>query len=90
LATDDERIDVILMIKVINELKIYLFLFILLALAMHFKAWLNSPIDQIKLLPSSSLGVWHPFIITLGVYIVLSLFRLIINFIKKIIKKGEN
>jgi ABC-type multidrug transport system fused ATPase/permease subunit len=77
------------MVKFLNELKIYIVLFILLSSLMHFKAWLDMPIEHIKALPSSSLGVWHPFVLTFGIYALISVIRFIINIIKKIIKKEE-
>ncbi|HHO65766.1 MAG TPA: hypothetical protein ENJ71_04540 [Epsilonproteobacteria bacterium] len=61
----------------LKEVKIFLSLFLLLSLAMHFQAWLDHPLAHIKSLSGSPMGLWHPFWITAVVYIVLLLFRLV-------------
>ncbi|RUM45486.1 MAG: hypothetical protein DSY46_02865 [Hydrogenimonas sp.] len=72
-----------------QELLIFFTLLILLALGMHFKAWINHPIAHIEALPHSTLGVWHPLYITAGVYILLTAIRILVNLIKKIVKKSQ-
>jgi len=72
-----------------QELLIFFALLILLALGMHFKAWIDHPITHIEALPHSTLGAWHPLYITAGVYILLTAIRLLMSLIKKIVKKRQ-
>ena len=57
---------------------IFLGIFLVLALGMHFKEFTTHPIDHIMALPNAGafgLGPFHPLIITLFIYLVLGLFR---------------
>ncbi|WP_457593165.1 hypothetical protein [Hydrogenimonas sp.] len=54
-----------------RELYILLVLFLLLSFAMHAKACLDHPLEHIKALSQSPLGMLHPVYITLGVYLLL-------------------
>ncbi len=65
-----------------REIKIFIFIFLFLALSVHFNAWLMHPIKHIKLLSSSSLGVWHPIYLTFIIYSIIGILRLIILFFK--------
>ena len=61
-----------------KELMIFLGIFLVLALGMHFKEWMSHPIDHIMALPKAGafgLGPFHPLIITTFFYLVLALFR---------------
>jgi len=76
--------------KLLQGLKSYIVLFLLLTLIVHFSQWIDNPLEHLKSLPSSSLGVWHPLIITLGIYFILLLLKVIVRFIKNLItKKGK-
>jgi len=66
-----------------KESAIFILLFLFLSLAMHFGAWMNYPLLHIESLPKSQLGIWHPFYITLLVY----LFVLFLRFLLKVVKK---
>ena len=57
---------------------IFLGIFLVLALGMHFKEWTSHPLEHIMALPNAGafgLGPFHPLIITLFIYLVLGLFR---------------
>lgn len=61
-----------------KELIIFLSIFLVLALGMHFKEFTTHPIDHILALPHAGafgLGPFHPLIITTFFYLVLALFR---------------
>ena len=60
-----------------KEAAIYLALFFLLGLTVHFQACIDHPIEHIRALPSSSLGPWHPLFLTLGAYLLVGTVRLI-------------
>jgi polyferredoxin len=68
----------------VKEIKYFLFLFILLALLMHFSAWVAHPISHIDALSSSSLGSWHPIVITFLVYLLVALLRVIRHLWKRV------
>ena len=56
-----------------KELFIFIGIFLFLAVGMHFKEWMDHPIDHIIALPHASsygLGWEHPLIYTLVVYII--------------------
>ncbi|MEA1983579.1 MAG: hypothetical protein U9N39_08535 [Campylobacterota bacterium] len=67
-----------------KELLIFLSLFIVLAIGMHYHAWMYDPLEHIFALPSSSLGVFHPLYLTFGLYIFIGFIRLIVAFIKRV------
>jgi hypothetical protein len=71
----------------LRELKIYLLLFVLLSVAMHFSIWLDHPLEHIKSLPKSSMGWWHPFLFAFLVYLFIGVIRLLDFLFKKITKK---
>jgi hypothetical protein len=68
----------------LRELTLYLSLFVLLSLGMHFQSWLSQPLEHLSHLTQSPLGFWHPFYITLGIFLLIGLLRIIIYGIKKI------
>jgi len=68
-----------------KELIIFLFILITLSLFSHFNEFITYPISHIQSLPKSTaygLGFLHPIFITLVVYLLLYIPRLIIKFIK--------
>ncbi len=66
-----------------RELIIFAGLFLFLALTLHFKAWLDHPIRHLEALPTSSLGLWHPLYLTLAVYLLIWIFRIVFRLIKR-------
>ena len=62
-------------------------IFVLLAGAMHFGAWVDHPVAQIEALPQSSLGPWHPLYLTLAVYLVVAVIRLAAAALRKLFTK---
>jgi len=68
-----------------KEVKIFVSLFLFLALIMHFQAWLDHPLAHIKALSGSPMGLWHPLWITALVYGVVALFRLVWRAGKKVL-----
>jgi hypothetical protein len=61
-----------------QELIIFIGIFLVLAIGMHFKEWLGYPIEHLIALPSASaygLGAEHPFVFTLIVYIIVAIPR---------------
>jgi len=65
-----------------KELMIFLGIFLVLALGMHFKEWTSHPIEHIMALPGAGafgLGPWHPLIIPAFFYLVFLLLRGIVK-----------
>jgi len=65
-----------------KELMIFLGIFLVLALGMHFKQWISHPIEHIMALPDAGaygLGPWHPLIFPGVIYGVLLLLRGIVK-----------
>ena len=63
-----------------KELQIYVGLFLFLAIGMHFSQWTSHPIEHLTSLPNASaygFGPEHPFVFTLGLYLIVGVFRLI-------------
>jgi len=73
--------------RVKRESLYFLSLFLLLALAMHFSAWMTHPIKQIEMLPGSPLGVWHPLFLTLIVYIAVVVVRVMIYATRSLLRR---
>jgi len=69
-----------------KELYIYLFIFLLLSLLMHFEQWLDSPLNHLQNLENSGaygIGFIHPFVFTFLIYIILLILRLIAKIFRK-------
>jgi len=67
-----------------REFGLYVVLFTILSLGMHFQSWLTQPLEHLSHLAQSPLGFWHPFYITLGLYLFIGLIRIMIVLFKKI------
>jgi len=67
-----------------KELYIFIVLFLLLSLTMHFDAWLSAPLEQIENLAASPLGIYHPLYITFAVYLLILIVRFVVRFVKQI------
>jgi hypothetical protein len=66
-----------------RELFVFFILFILLSLSIHYKEWFIDPIGHISSLSSSPLGLWHPFVLTLVVYVIVLVVRVVIHLIRR-------
>ncbi|WP_419770785.1 MAG: hypothetical protein ACNI3C_03095 [Candidatus Marinarcus sp.] len=69
-----------------KELWVFVSIFLVLSLGMHYKEWLTSPFEHIVHLKSSGaygIGAIHPLIFTLIVYLIIGLPRGIVKLIKK-------
>ena len=69
-----------------KELKIFIIILVGLTIFMHYKEFLEYPLQHLKNFPNSGaygLGMLHPIVFTAIVYIVLLLPRLMIRFFKK-------
>ncbi|WP_457596684.1 hypothetical protein [Hydrogenimonas sp.] len=75
------------MLRLKKEVAIFLAIFVILALAMHFGAWIHHPLQQIEGLKESPMGPWHPLFLTLGAYLVVLVFRLLLAGVKRIFSK---
>ena len=71
----------------VKELKIFIILFVILALTMHFSAWLDHPLVHLEALPNSTFGLWHPIFLTLAVYLLIGVLRVFVHLFKKMMKK---
>jgi len=72
------------LVIIFKELKIFLFIFIVLSLLMHYKEFFSSPIQHILNLPKSGafgFGVLHPLIFAFLLYIVVLVFSLTLKLI---------
>ncbi len=70
-----------------KEAAIFVAIFFVLALGMHFQAWMTHPIAQIENLPGSPLGPWHPLYITLAVYLLVVTIRLLVAGVRRLFGK---
>ena len=69
-----------------KELKIFIVILVVLTLAIHYKEFLEYPLQHLKNFPNSGaygLGIFHPLVFTAIVYILVLLPRMIIRFFKK-------
>lgn len=64
-----------------KELTIFIGLFLFLAIGMHFKQWIDHPIEHLVNLPLGGAfgvpGILHPVVFTLIVYLIVTLPRLL-------------
>ena len=69
-----------------KELKIFIVILVVLTLVIHYKKFLEYPLQHLKNFPNSGaygLGIFHPLVFTAIVYILVLLPRMIIRFFKK-------
>ena len=70
-----------------KELIIFVAVFLFLAIGMHFKQWLDHPIEHLVNLPHGGAfgvpGIAHPLVFTLVIYLVLAMFRGIVKLFSK-------
>jgi len=69
-----------------KELGIFIGLFLFLAIGMHFKEWIDHPVEHIMALPSAGaygIGAIHPLVFTLIVYIPFVIVRKIIGLFRR-------
>jgi hypothetical protein len=70
-----------------KQLSLFLGVFLFLAIGMHFKEWLSHPVEHLMALPSAGaygIGVFHPLVFTLIVYLVLVSFMALGGVVKRI------
>ncbi len=63
-----------------KEIYIFIGIFLVLAISMHYKEWLSHPIDHITSLPTAGafgIGAIHPLVFTFIIYIMVSVVRVI-------------
>ncbi|MEA2019162.1 MAG: hypothetical protein U9N59_12000 [Campylobacterota bacterium] len=63
-----------------KELYIFIGIFLFLAIGMHFKEWMDHPVEHLMALPhatSYGLGWEHPFVYTLVTYLIVGIPRLL-------------
>ncbi|WP_198304309.1 hypothetical protein [Arcobacter vandammei] len=68
-----------------KELKIFIFILLILTILMHYKEFLSHPIEQITLLTSSGaygFGAFHPVVFSAIIYLIIGIPRLIYKLIK--------
>jgi len=56
-----------------KELSIFLAIFLVLAIGMHFKEWIDHPVEHLTALPNAGaygIGAMHPLVFTLIVYLL--------------------
>jgi hypothetical protein len=66
-----------------KELKIFIGIFLVLAIGMHFKEWMTHPLEQFETLFTQGWFGLHPLIITLAVYLLFVLLRWIVRLFRK-------
>jgi len=69
-----------------KELAIFISIFLVLAIGMHFKEWTSHPVDHLMALPDAGaygLGPMHPLIFTLIIYIIIAVPRGLVKLFKK-------
>jgi len=70
-----------------KELGIFIGLFLFLTLSMHFKQWIDHPIEHFMSIQNGGAfgipGVFHPFVFTFMLYIIIGIPRVIVKIFKK-------
>ncbi|KYJ85680.1 hypothetical protein [Sulfurovum riftiae] len=66
-----------------KELKIFAGIFLVLAVGMHYKEWLDHPLDHLRTLFTLEWFGLHPLVITLAVYLLFVMVRGIVRFFGK-------
>ena len=69
-----------------KELKIFIFIFLFLAIGMHFKEFLDHPIEHIMALPKAGaygFGFMHPLIFTTIFYVIIAIPRFVLSLFDK-------
>ncbi|MBT3280803.1 MAG: hypothetical protein HOF69_06515 [Campylobacteraceae bacterium] len=70
-----------------KELNIYIGIFLFLAIGMHFKQWIDHPVEHLLNMSSGGAfgvpGIAHPFVFTLIIYLVVYLLRSVVKMFSK-------
>lgn len=74
------------MISIKKEITIFIVLFILSSLIIHYSSWFINPLEHINSLRTHPLSI-HPLLYVFFIYILLAVFRVIVVFVKKIFKR---
>jgi len=73
-----------------RQLLIFLAIFLILTVGIHFQAWVSHPLDHLLSLPESGaygLGMLHPLIFTLLVYLVVAAIAWVGRILKRVVSK---
>jgi len=74
--------------RVLREIAIYLFLLLFLAIWMHYKEWISHPLAHLQALPTAPFGLFHPFVLTFFVYIIILIVRIFIHLVRRFTNSG--
>lgn len=66
-----------------KDLGIFILIFVLLALGMHFKEWMDHPIEHFESLFTQGWFGLHPLVIALAVFLLFVMLRGIVRFFRK-------
>lgn len=70
-----------------KELGIFIGLFLFLAIGMHFKQWIDHPIEHLMNLENGGAfgipGIIHPIVFTLLLYFVIAIPRILMKLVSK-------
>ena len=69
-----------------NELVLFIGIFLFLTIGIHFEQWTSHPIEHLMALANADVygvGVIHPLVFTLIVYIIIWIPRIIVKFVNK-------
>lgn len=66
-----------------KDLKIFIAIFLVLALGMHFKEWMDHPLGHIESLFTQGWFSLHPLLIALAVYLLFVMIRSMVRFFKR-------
>lgn len=69
-----------------REFSIFLTIFVVLSILMHFDSWISAPLEHLKALSSHSMP-YHPLLYVAIVYTILLILRGFIKLIKKIFSR---
>ena len=67
----------------IKDLKIFIGIFLVLALGMHFKAWTEHPVEHVQSLFTQGWFALYPLVVTLVVFLLYVLIHAIVRFLKR-------
>ena len=66
-----------------KELKIFLGIFLVLALGMHYKEWMTQPLEHLETLFTLEWFGLHPLVITLAVYLLFVALRWVVRLFRR-------
>ena len=72
-----------------REIFIYFVLLVVLGFGMHHKELISHPIEHFENIVTAPLGIFHPFVFTFVVYLVILVFRLFFKIFRKFAQRGS-